>query len=206
MPDVMYARYPHLARLLEDMIDQDPTRRMVVSGRDDYRNYENLSKLFLGDVRSMSAFKRTSDEPIEGLAWSRISPFSGEPLFQLLMWMRSVTNHGTSRGSSQTGRLFRWIKSLWARVTFESPPPPWRRRDVSWLFLGSWVAGLVSAIAATFVLWWTARDLGWQWGGFLIDALQHAYSVSADEFPLVMSLGQMDIQFRIGKQTGRHGL
>ena len=149
VPDAMYARYPLLARLFEDLIDREPQQRLIVAGAE-CSNYEKLRVTFNQEVDAMRALRShvpRSGESTLTIVRELFRPLSGEPLAQFKLWW------AMRRQRDELGQPL--------------------QEHVTWLFLCSWLAAAVSTIAIVAVTWWGWRDLGWDWGNRLVEVLQH---------------------------------
>jgi hypothetical protein len=156
---------PLLARFLEDFTAGRAEDRMLVIEPDNSIDYAQLRRLFLDEVDAAAETQALASRPanrLTGLVRELMTPLSGEPR-----------------------RQRRLSKVISSQQTFSQPH---RRRYLGWLYASSWLAAGMSTITAVFVVWWLARDAGWDWGNRPIEALQHLAGTSHDEFPYLDSL------------------
>lgn len=150
VPDAMYARYPVLARLFEDLIDREPHQRLIVAGPE-CSDFGQLRALFNREVEAMKALRThtpKSGDTALAIVLELCRPLAREPLGQFKLWsaMKRQRNEGG--------------QPLEPRVT--------------WLFLCSWLAAAISTAAIVIVFWWGLRDFDLVWGNRLVEILQHA--------------------------------
>jgi serine/threonine protein kinase len=165
VPDEFYEQVPLLARFLEDFTAGPPGDRMLVIGPDNPIDYARLRGLFLDEVDAASQTQVLGSRPANRLASlvrELVTPLSGEPQRQRRLW-----------------------KVISLQKTYNQPH---RRRYLRWLYVWSWLAASMSTLTAVSVVWWLARDAGWDWGNRPIEALQRLAGTAHDEFPYLDSL------------------
>lgn len=171
VPDAFYAETPVMARFVEDLVDRDPRRRLLIFRPDRRRPvYPQLQGYFREELAAMSAVRAELPEPA-GPAWIRtvlgwFTPLAGALGRQRRMWqVRRAQN------------LYR---------------DPGRGMYVRWLLIWSWVSAVAWYLGATVLVIWWLRDLGWDWGNQAIAFLQQAAGTTEDEFPYLDALRQAD--------------
>lgn len=171
VPDAFYAETPVMARFIEDLVDREPARRLLIfkPNRQD-RVYPQLREYFREELAAMAA-ARAELPAAAGPAWagtvlSWFTPLSGALGRQRRMWqIRRDQN------------LYRDQR---------------RGMYVRWLLLWSWVSALAWYVGITVLVTWWLRDLGLDWGNQAIAFLQQIAGTSKDEFPYLDSLRQSD--------------
>jgi serine/threonine protein kinase len=172
VPDAFYDRVPFLARFIEDLIDQDPDKRLVVycarhpKKKGDPSLWKTLERFFVDEVDAVIA---ASDQKSKG--WSSrkeiLSPLGGA-----LRRQRKLVEVVSRQETYLDPRRGRRLKHLmrWARFS----------------------AGL-SGLAFGVVIWWLLRDAGWNWGNVPLELVQRIFEgrltgTSSGGFPVVDSL------------------
>jgi hypothetical protein len=144
VPDVFYAHAPLLARFLEDLVDRDPERRLLVSGTEDY---DRLGRRFEQEVEAAQA---AGAGPLTGeqettlaAAASLFRPLANSPkrLRRIYRARRRQGDLGDARQNFSARYLL-----IWAQI-----------------------AAAAFAVTVVIVSFWSLRDLGWNWGGPAIE-------------------------------------
>ncbi|MFF9398861.1 hypothetical protein [Streptomyces sp. NPDC014744] len=166
VPDIFYMRAVQLARFIEDLIDADPARRLIVfgTGTEPSFSYEELKTAFLTELETVRAAENGESELRTETGWRALPgllrPLSGDP-----------------------GREWR----LWRMHRRQSARPDAHRRPFAhWLLLWAMVSALIWAVTNATVITWLLRDLGLDWGNKLVELVQHVGG-GTDGLPIVDS-------------------
>lgn len=153
VPDIFYMRAMLLARFVEDLIDADPARRLLIfpAGPGTTFSFTELKNSFLAEFEMAQAAERGADTLRVESGWrmSRelLRPLAGDP-----------------------GREWR----LWRMRRQQSARPAANRGLFSnWLLAWSFVAAVVWAVTNTVVITWLLRDLNLGWGNRTVELVQH---------------------------------
>ncbi|MET9019992.1 serine/threonine-protein kinase [Actinopolymorpha sp. NPDC004070] len=169
VPDSLYAETPILARFIEDLVDGEPTHRLSLFRPDPAEPlYPQLRTLLDEELAGVQA-ARNDRSTAPGLLADLVGlfrPLSGAPGSQWRLW-KVRRRQGLYRDPS-------------------------RGMHVRWLLFWAWLSGAAWYVAATIVLWWWARDLGWDWGNQAVTALSRLSGASPDTFPYLDDLRQPD--------------
>ncbi|MBM7785061.1 serine/threonine-protein kinase [Tenggerimyces flavus] len=165
VPDVFYAEAPLLARFIEDLIDRDPARRLLIFRPSD-STYESLRQDFLEELDAVAAAKSEGANP-HGVSWWRgmadlFTPLSGALGRQLRLWRK------------------RRSQGLWR--------DPTRSFGVRRLLVWSTLATLTWGLCSVLVLMWTYRSAGLSWDNLIVVALQRLSGAAPDVFPIIDQL------------------
>lgn len=165
VPDVFYAEAPLLARFIEDLIDRDPGRRLLIF-RPSGATYPSLRQDFLEELDAVVAAKSEGANP-HGVSWWRgvadlFAPLSGALGRQLRLWRK------------------RRSQGLWR--------DPTRSFGVRRLLVWSTLATLMWGLCSVLVLMWTYRSAGLSWDNLIVVALQRLTGAAPDEFPIIDQL------------------
>ncbi|MGW0227980.1 protein kinase domain-containing protein [Actinopolymorpha singaporensis] len=169
VPDSLYAETPILARFIEDLVDGDPARRLSLFKPDPAEPLYPQLRILLDEELAGVQAARSDRSAAPGLLADLIGlfrPLSGAPGRQWGLWKvrrRQGLYRDTSRGM-----------------------------HVRWLLFWAWLSGAAWYVGATIVLWWWARDLGWEWGNQVVTALHRLTGASPDSFPYLDDLRQPD--------------
>jgi serine/threonine protein kinase len=188
VPDVFYAEAPAVARFIEDLLDRNPERRLLIFG----------SKC--GD--SGSLYTRLWGhlcEEIEAVKAARLE---------------KIAAHGTHYWWSEfadlrqplAGALSRRLRLWQVRRKQDIYRDPDRNMRVRWLLFWSTLSALTWTATSTLVTMWTLRNTGWDWDNQVIVFLQKVFDASPDEFPLLDQLRATDYQIPSGATTLALGL
>ncbi|GAA2801004.1 protein kinase domain-containing protein [Saccharopolyspora taberi] len=173
VPDDFYSEAPLLARFVEDLVDSDPARRLVLfEARAGEPIYPRLKRAFTREVAAVRAIRKAS------LTHSRspwymhlrelVRPLSGVPAQQRRLWkFRQEHGSGDEHARSEMGHL--------RRLHF------WTMTNATLFYLS----------ASVIVMWWL-RDLGLSWDTRVISLLQVVTGSSRDRLPLVDDIRAAD--------------
>lgn len=169
--DVLYSETPVMARFIEDLVDRDPYRRLLIFSPDPDRPlYPQLRRYFKEELQAL-AVARADLPRVAGPAWvgtvlSWFTPLAGALGRQRRMWqIRRAQNHYRD---------------------------PRRGMYVRWLLIWSWVSAVAWYLGAAILITWWLRDLGWDWGNQAVTFLQRLAGTTEDEFPYLDALRQSD--------------
>lgn len=170
VPDVFYAEAPLLARFIEDLIDRDPGRRLLIFRPSGERTYDSLRQDFAEELDAVVAAKSEGTHP-HGVSWWRgmadlFTPLSGALGRQLRLWRK------------------RRSQGLWR--------DPTRSFGVRRLLVWSTLATLTWGLCSVLVLMWTYRSAGLSWDNLIVVALQRLTGAASDEFPIIDQLRAPD--------------
>ncbi|WP_406114783.1 hypothetical protein [Streptomyces sp. NBC_01014] len=158
VPDIFYMRATPLARFIEDLIDADPARRLLIfstgpgTGPEPAFSFAELKSGFLTELDMVQAAERDETVLRVEAGWRALPkllrPLAGDP-----------------------GREWR----LWQmRRRQGDRPDAHRSQFTNWLLFWSLLSALIWAVTNTVVLTWILRDLNLSWGNSLVDLVQHA--------------------------------
>ncbi|MBE1876878.1 protein kinase domain-containing protein [Myceligenerans pegani] len=155
VPDPFYATSVGAARLLEDLVDSDPARRLLVlEVRAGHDRFEEIARHFRVEVEVLRA--RDAGRP--GGWFGRLlelSPGAGTVARQRrLLEVRAAQARGNG-GSTylrQARRLQRW----------------------------AWICAVSLAFASAFIITWWSRDLGLEWQARWFEWLDQAFGRTGD--------------------------
>ncbi|WP_091028066.1 protein kinase domain-containing protein [Glycomyces harbinensis] len=181
VPDQFYAASVGLARLIEDLTDADPERRLLVSGvKSGPRWIPRIKELFGRELEVAQVASRT--ERVEGFlqVLKRLTPGEGQVARQRqIMEVRARQAKGDSRSFHL--RQSRWLNR--------------------WAWVSSW---FLWATFALVVMWW-ARDLGIDWQAKFVEMLNNLLGrdqegivllddVRADDYPIPDPWGNLAVR------------
>lgn len=171
VPDIFYMRAVQLARFLEDLIDADPARRLLIFATDTEQafSFGDLKNKFLAELELVQAAEQGESDLRVETGWRALRellrPLSGDP-----------------------GREWR----LWRMHRRQSAHPDAHRRPfTNWLLLWSLLSALIWAVTNATVVTWLLRDLNLDWGNKLLELVQHLGDGSKG-FPIVDSWRHSD--------------
>lgn len=172
VPDLFYAETPVMARFIEDLVDGEPTRRLLLFRPDPPPAplYPQLRRFFDEELAAMAATRRGRVGQVR-IRWlaallDLFMPLAGAPARQWQVW-RIRRSQGLYRH-------------------------PRRSMHIRWLLTASWLSAAAWYVAATVLVTWWLRDLGWDWGNQAIAFLQQATGTPSDRFPYLDDLRQPD--------------
>ncbi|MEV6520651.1 hypothetical protein AB0M43_01750 [Longispora sp. NPDC051575] len=161
-PDDFYSEAPLLARFIEDLIDHDPARRLLVfepkAGRP---LYAQLRSFFVGELTAVRTIRKeslvSSHAPWYVHVRELFRPLSGAPAEQRRLWQHR-----------REGRHLRWLR-WWATIS-----------------------GYAFFVAASLIVMWWMRDLGWNWATKAIEAVQKTAGSNKDSIPFLDDIRAAD--------------
>jgi hypothetical protein len=164
VPDIFYMRAMLLARFIEDLVDTDPQRRLLIfgSGTGSQFSFARLKSAFLAELEMVRAAEGGSDEIRVHSGWRALRellrPLAGDPGREWRLWRmrRRQAGHHTANG-----------------VLF-----------TNWLLAWSFIAAAFWAVTNAVVITWLLRDLNLDWGNRPVELVQHL-SHNPDGLPLV---------------------
>ncbi len=164
VPDDFYAEVPLLARFLEDLLDRRPEHRLVISRPDPTRPlYVQLRSRFRNELEALRAAYDNDVAPpgadVRGNLAGALRPFAGAPRRQRRLW--TVRRHQDTYRDQRRNMRLRWL--------------------LGWSMLCAALFWLVGTLVAVSVL----RNLGWNWGNPLFEAVQRATGTPLDQFPFL---------------------
>ncbi|WP_232433911.1 serine/threonine protein kinase, partial [Salinispora arenicola] len=165
IPDDFYSEAPLLARLLEDLIDEKPSRRLIVfQPAKDKLVYSEIKSFFIEEIAAVRATDRANlthpHSPWYMHLRELVRPLSGVPAEQRRLWE-------FRRQRDQVGHL-RWLR--------------W------WGLAGSYSFFVAASII---VMFWT-RDLGLSWDNRVIEIVNRITGSDSDRIPLLDDLRAAD--------------
>ncbi|RLU99139.1 hypothetical protein CTZ27_14310 [Streptomyces griseocarneus] len=153
VPDVFYMRAALLARFLEDLVDADPARRLLIfaTGPEPDFSFARLKSGFLAELDMVQAAERGECDLRVETGWRAVRellrPLAGDP-----------------------GREWR----LWRMRRRQSASPDANRGlFTNWLLAWSLLSALIWAVTNTVAVTWLLRDLDLSWGNKLVELVQH---------------------------------
>ncbi len=153
VPDIFYMRAMLLARFVEDLVDADPGRRLLIfpAGAGPDFSFTELKNSFLAELEMTQAAERGADvlRVETGLRASRelLRPLAGDPGREWRLWR--MRRQQSLRPAANRGLLANWL--------------------LAWSF----VAAAVWAVTNTVVITWLLRDLNLGWGNRTVELVQH---------------------------------
>ncbi|MEV0451758.1 hypothetical protein [Streptomyces sp. NPDC050600] len=154
VPDIFYMRAALLARFLEDLVDADPTRRLLVfsGGADPARTFARLKGDFLAELGMVQAAEQDESELRVETGWRAwrelLRPLAGDPGREWRLWrMRRQRSDGAE---------------------------PDRSSFANWLLAWSLLSAVIWAVTNTVVITWILRDLDLSWGNNVVALVQRA--------------------------------
>jgi serine/threonine protein kinase len=178
VPDVFYADAPLIAQLLEDFLDRNPENRLLATVNPEVGSlFAEMQSAFANELEvaiKVGTGKGLSASRIRPLIGEMLRPFRGEPGHQKAIF--KLVNQQTRRHYSTQNRTLRH------------------------LYQWSWISAGVSSVTIIVVLWWLFRDMNWDWGNPIIEALNRIVQGNAvdkvdDGFPFIddLRVGDYDI-------------
>ncbi|WNI18773.1 hypothetical protein [Actinacidiphila sp. ITFR-21] len=153
VPDIFYMRAMLLARFIEDLIDADPARRLLIfdtAAGPDF-SFGRLKSVFLAELEMVRAAEGGSTELRVRSGWRALGellrPLAGDPGREWRLWRmrrRQSAHHIPNRA------LF-----------------------THWLLAWSFIAAVIWTITNSVVITWLLRDLDLSWGNRLVELVQH---------------------------------
>ncbi|MFI6344672.1 hypothetical protein [Streptomyces sp. NPDC050560] len=159
VPDIFYMRALLLARLLEDLIDASPARRLLIFAQDPGQapgqgqefSFTALKNAFLAELEMVTAAERNETELRVESGWSALRellrPLAGGPGREWRLW-RMRRQQGVQQSVN-------------------------RMLYTNWLFAWSILAAAAWAITNTTVVTWLLRDMDLDWGNKVVELIQH---------------------------------
>ncbi|MER5357144.1 hypothetical protein [Streptomyces sp. NPDC002785] len=171
VPDIFYMRAVQLARFIEDLIDANPARRLIVfgTGTEQEFSFAELKNSFLAELEMVQAAENGESELRAETGW-RALPGLLRPL---------------AGGPGREWRLWRMHRQQSAR------PDAHRSPFANWLLVWAMVSALIWAVTNTTVITWLLRDFDLDWGNKLVELVQHLDGGS-DGLPIVDSWRHAD--------------
>ncbi|HLU27291.1 MAG TPA: protein kinase [Glycomyces sp.] len=150
LPDRCYVMSMGMARLLEDLVDTDPDRRLLVTPMEAGRNrFEQVGELFRNEMEVLHESVRTA--PVGVLEKLKsLSPGAGTVARQRRIMQVRKGHTGDSAHLRQARRLLRW----------------------------AWAAAIILWCTAAVVVTWWARDLGISWQAKWLELLNNVFNRS----------------------------
>ncbi len=164
VPDIFYMRAVPLARFIEDLIDADPARRLLLfaTGHEPVFFFEELKSRFLDELEMAQAAENGESDLRTETGWRALPgllrPLAGDP--------------------GREWRLWRTHRRQNAR------PGAYRDRFANWLLVCSLASALIWAVTNATVITWLLRDFDLDWGNKLVELIQHLDG-GTDGFPIV---------------------
>lgn len=171
VPDIFYMRAVQLARFIEDLIDADPARRLLLfgTGTEHAFSFGELKSGFLAELETVQAAEQGESDLRVETGWRALRellrPLAGDPGREWRLWRM---HH------QQSGR-----------------PEGYRRPFTNWLLAWSLVSALIWAVTNSTVITWLLRDFDLDWGNKLVELVQHLDGGSKG-FPIVDSWRHSD--------------
>ncbi|GLZ76977.1 hypothetical protein Afil01_17840 [Actinorhabdospora filicis] len=181
VPDAFYAEAPRLARFLEDLVDRDPAKRLLVieeagetdkppdareppepeepGGGERAGRYLRLCRILLDEITMVSESRR-GGRPGPNSPWyahlrELARPLSGVPAEQRRLWAQNRRLRSAGRRDPELRRLRKW----------------------------SMVSAYAFFVAATLIIMYWTRDIGFSWDTRLINLIQLVTGTSRDTLP-----------------------
>jgi hypothetical protein len=180
VPDELYAGVPMVARLVEDLIDERPERRLLLHSTVGLR-YAELRQVFEEVVDAAIAAEADGSAPSDE-RWLRES--------WRLARRRAVPLELLRPLAGVPWRLWRVLRAESRRPSRERPSGTPARTLLWW----SALSALAWAVTVSVILLWLERQLGVQWGGRSVEVLQRTGHTSG--FPVLDGLRRPD--YRLG--------
>jgi hypothetical protein len=164
VPDIFYMRAMLLARFIEDLVDTDPRRRLLIfgNGGGPEFSFTQLKSAFLGELEMVRAAEGGSDELRVYTGWRALRellrPLAGDPGREWRLWRM---RRRQARPRPANGLLF-----------------------TNWLLAWSFVAAAIWAVTNAVVITWLLRDLNLDWGNRPVELVQRL-SRNPDGLPVV---------------------
>ncbi|MGW4164804.1 hypothetical protein [Streptomyces sp. NPDC004788] len=164
VPDIFYMRAALLARFVEDLVDADPSRRLLIfsAGSGPALSYARLKDGFLAELDMVQAAEQGESDLRVETGWRALRelmrPLAGDP--------------------GREWRLWRMRRGL------DERPESDRGQFTNWLLAWSLFSALIWAVTNTVVVTWLLRDLDLDWGNKLVELVQHA-SHNPDGLPII---------------------
>lgn len=168
IPDEYYVRAPLLARLLEDLADREPDRRLsIFSPPPDAPVYHHVRGVFRDELEVAEVAGK------EKVNWS-----TRPGVLSILSDLRKPLNDAPAR---------QW--HLWqARRRLQASADPVRGMHAQWLLAWAMVAAAAWYLTMSVTVSWLLRDVGWGWQNFVTEAIQRvAGTQQSDTLPVIDS-------------------
>jgi hypothetical protein len=171
VPDRFYAETPVMARFIEDLIDEDPSHRLLIFRRDP-------AKPLYPQLRTFFA------EELDGMKAARAQPAAE----WCPRWLASLVGlfMPLARAPSRQRRIWQ------VRRTQGLYRDPDRGMHARWLLFWSMVSAMAWYVSAAIVITWWLRDLDWSWGNQAIALLQRITGTPENRFPYLDGLRAPD--------------
>ncbi|GAB3413626.1 protein kinase family protein [Flindersiella endophytica] len=169
VPTAFYAQAPPIARFIEDLIDADPRRRLLLFHARHAPDGLPYDRLWTNLVDELAA-ARTSVS--DRRWWSDIAALA-DPFF---------------------GTVWR-LGRLWRERRKQGPD---RERAPGRLFAWSVASAVFATLTSVLISIWIRRIVGWDWDNDVIVALQRLFGAQPDEFPLIDQLKSPHYKFPVG--------
>lgn len=166
VPTAFYAQAPPIARFIEDLIDAEPRRRLLLFHARQASDGLPYDRLWANLVDEIAA-ARTG---VSGRRWWSDIAALADPFFGTV-W--------------RLGRLW-WERRKQGSVREQSPGR---------LFAWSVVSAVFATLTSVLISIWIRRTVGWDWDNDVIVALQRLFRARPDEFPLIDQLKLHDYAF-----------
>lgn len=175
VPDIFYAEAPLVARFIEDLLDREPERRLLIfgsKGADSSWLYARLWDHLAEEIEAVKAAQSEKVATHRTRWWSDLTdlrqPLSGALSRRLRLWrIRREQN------------LYR---------------DPDRNMRVRWLLFWSTLSAVTWTATSAVVIMWTLRNTGWDWDNQIIVFLQKVSGAPSDEFPVLDQLRATDYE------------
>jgi len=187
VPDIFYAEAPLVARFIEDLLDRNPGRRLLIFGPKCGDSGSLYSRLWDHLCEEVEAVKAAQSEKIaaHGTQWWAELADLRQPL---------------------AGALGRRLRLWQVRRKQNLYRDSGRNMRVRWLLFWSALSALTWTATSTLIIMWTLRNTGWDWDNQIIVLLQKAFSASPDEFPVLDQLRAADYEIPSGTTALALGL
>ena len=178
VPDQFYSASPGLARLLEDLVDADPDRRLMVSSLEPERGrYEQFDELFRNEIevlRQVQPPRPDRSVPRWYRGWKGLLPGAAAVVRQHRAWQVRRRQAAAAGLHGRRAGQFHLRRS---------------RSLMAWAL----VCAVLSWVTIALVLTWWARDLGIDWAARWLDVFKIVSGRSdADPIPLLDDLRAAD--------------
>ncbi len=169
VPDIFYAEAPLVARFIEDLLDREPGRRLLIFGSKDPDSDWLYARLWDHLAEEIEAVKAAQSEKaaVQGPRWWSDLVDLRQPL---------------------SGALSRRLRLWRVRRQQDLYRDPDRNMRVRWLLFWSTLSALTWTATSSVVIMWTLRNTGWDWDNQIIVFLQKVTGASSDEFPVLDQL------------------
>lgn len=179
VPDIFYAEAPLVARFIEDLLDREPERRLLIFGPKGAESGSLYVRLWDHMAEEIEAVKAAQSEKIaaHGKHWWSDFADLRQPL---------------------AGALSRRLRLWQVRRKQNLYRDPDRNMRVRWLLFWSVLSAVTWTVTSTVIIMWTLRNTGWDWDNQIIVFLQKVFNASPDELPLLDQLRATDYEIPPG--------